>query len=265
MKTPGVKLRVVALPAEHGSWALVLEPIVLGLLLAPSRLGLCIALGSFACFLTRHPLKVVFGDRRRPHKLRRTALAGRLAIFYALVAASFFAVSMLFAQKRFLIPLLFALPFMLVQLAYDARGYGRKLLPELAGAIGVGAITTAIMIAARWPNSTAYALWFVVACRNAPTILYLRTRLSGRREEHTRAVNLVVLLVQLTALASVGVLAWWRLVPALAVVAFSVLALRAVVGLSSTDAPTPKKLGIAEFAFGALTIFAIAGGYALGW
>lgn len=41
-----VKLRTVALPAEHGGWGFLFEPIVLGLLLAPTGARCLGALGD---------------------------------------------------------------------------------------------------------------------------------------------------------------------------------------------------------------------------
>ena|SRR5438045_2599608 len=38
-RASSVRIRLVALPVEHGGWGLTLEPIALGLLLAPSEIG----------------------------------------------------------------------------------------------------------------------------------------------------------------------------------------------------------------------------------
>jgi len=43
-------IRAVALPAEHGGWALIIEPIALGLLVAPSITGLFIGAEALASF-----------------------------------------------------------------------------------------------------------------------------------------------------------------------------------------------------------------------
>ena len=266
MTTQPLKLRAAALPAEHGGWALVLEPIALGLLLAPSVAGLWISSAALSCFLARHPLKLALGDRRRGRRLRRTALAERFAAGYAIVATVCFALSISSGRKEFLIPILFAVPFMLVQLAYDALGHSRKLLPELAGAFGVGAIVTATTLARAWPKPSAYALWAIVAGRNIPTILYLRTRLNLRRHGKTSANMPIAIVAQLTALLIVALLSWWKLVPALAVLGFAILTIRAFIGLSRSKlAVAPKKLGIAEIAFGAFTVLTIAGGYLIRW
>ncbi|MFN8095814.1 MAG: YwiC-like family protein [Vicinamibacteria bacterium] len=57
--------RPSSLPAEHGGWGLLAEPIVLGLVLAPSAGGSCLALAALAAFLARHPLRLVLMDRRK--------------------------------------------------------------------------------------------------------------------------------------------------------------------------------------------------------
>ena len=86
----GVRIKTIALPAEHGGWGLVFEPVVLGLLLAPSIAGLYLALSAVGVFLARHPLTLVMLTRQR--ESARTALAKLFAAVYlAIGAASFIA------------------------------------------------------------------------------------------------------------------------------------------------------------------------------
>ncbi len=66
-----VRLRSVALPVEHGGWGLLLEPIALGLLVAPSLAGFCLSVAAAGAFLARHPLKLVMADRQRRRRLPR--------------------------------------------------------------------------------------------------------------------------------------------------------------------------------------------------
>jgi hypothetical protein len=74
------------------------------------------------------------------------------------------------------------------------------------------------------------------------------------------------MLMQVVALVVVIFLARKELVPALAIVAFVILAIRAVIGLLSLDTTVaPRKLGIAEFALGAFTVVTVTVGYSLGW
>jgi hypothetical protein len=61
-------------------------------------------------------------------------------------------------------------------------------------------------------------------------------------------------------------LAWLSVVPFLAMAALVILLLRALTGLArGARERTPKKLGLAEIGFGAMTVFSAAMGYAFGW
>jgi hypothetical protein len=71
--------------------------------------------------------------------------------------------------------------------------------------------------------------------------------------------------VQLFALFAVILLLYFRIAPALTIVVFAMLFVRAVTGLLNQNVPTPKKLGISEIVFGALTVLAVGAGYRLGW
>lgn len=259
------KIKAVALPAEHGGWALIIEPIVLGLLVAPSIRGLFISAAAFACFLARHPLKLALSDRRKRRILSRTSLADRFALLYTTVALLFFAIAIINGDRESLLPLFIAAPFVFVQLVYDSLGHSRKLIPEIAGAVAVGSISAAIALAGGWSRNTAYALWIIVACRHVPTILYLRVLLRRRRQRQPALANQAVMAVQLFALLAVILLLYFRIAPALTIVVFAMLFVRAVTGLLNQNVPTPKKLGISEIVFGALTVLAVGAGYRLGW
>jgi hypothetical protein len=223
-----------------------------------------ISAGAFACFLARHPIKVAIGDRRRHRVLRRTSFADRFALLYVTLAVAFFAFVVANTSKESLVPLVLAVPLVLVQLIYDGLGLSRKLTPEIAGALAVGSIATAIALAGGWTRTTAYALWVIVACRHVPTILYLRAVLSRRRGQQ-QAVNGPVIAVQLLALLVVLILFFFKIAPAFALLVFVVLFVRAVIGLFNQAAPTPKKLGISEIAFGAIAVVMIGAGYWFGW
>ena len=66
-------LRGVALPSEHGGWGLTLEPGLLGLLVAPSVAGACLAVAAVVAFVARTPLKLALVDRRRGRDVGRRA------------------------------------------------------------------------------------------------------------------------------------------------------------------------------------------------
>lgn len=265
MTQPATNVRAVALPAEHGGWALIIEPIALGLLVAPSMAGLLIGAGAFAAFLARHPLKLAVGDRRKKRILRRTALADRFALLYVTLAAVFFMFAVGILHRGFLLPFVIAGPLLLIQFLYDATGHSREAKAEVAGALAVGSISTAIVLAGGWSWPATFALWIIVACRHVPTILYLRVLLGRRRQKQRQAVKGSVIAVQLLPLIAVYLLLFFEIAPAVSMVVFAILFVRAVAGLFSRAEFTPKTLGISEIAFGTLAVLLVGAGYRFGW
>ncbi|MCU0465293.1 MAG: YwiC-like family protein [Anaerolineae bacterium] len=67
----------VALPSEHGGWSFLLEPLVLGLLVAGSPMGWVLAGAALCAFLAHQPLKIVLKDRLKGRRPPRTVLAER--------------------------------------------------------------------------------------------------------------------------------------------------------------------------------------------
>ena len=260
----GIRIRPVALPAEHGGWGLLCEPIVLGLLLAPSLAGLFLSVAAVGAFLARHPFKLAVYDWRRGRRTPRTALAERFAMLYVCVATLGLVLAIKSGGVGFLLPLLFAAPIAIIQLLYDSVGRSRTLPAELAGSISIGAVATAIAIAGGWPRPMAFGLWVILAARTVPTILYLRARL--RHLHRKPASPRVVIIVHLLASLMVFGLALAGVVPFLAVAALVILLLRAAIGFSESGKPvTAKKLGLRELGFGAMTVLAVVLGHFVGW
>jgi 4-hydroxybenzoate polyprenyltransferase len=256
-----VRIRPVALPVEHGGWGLLLEPIVLGLVIAPSLAGMFLSIAATGAFLARHPLRLVIADRKRGRRFPRTALAERFVLLYGLIAS----VGMLgalatAASFEFLLPLLIAAPFALIQIGYDAAARGRSLIPELAGSMAMAATAPALALAAGWPRPAAFALWIVLAARVVPAIIYVRARLAVMHGQ-PRAWRMALCLHAI-ALASVFALVWTGMLPRLAAVALLILFARAVYGLTGLDrATSAKSIGFREIGFGVMTVAAVAVGH----
>lgn len=140
------RLRSIALPAEHGSWGLTLEPILLGLLVAPSWGGVGLAIGAFGLFLLRWPLKVAQTSRKQK-RYARMRMALRFAGIYALLAAGGLLLGVWQAGWRPLLPLLPALPFGLIFFLYDTQNRSRSWQAELAGPVAFAATATSIALA----------------------------------------------------------------------------------------------------------------------
>jgi len=203
----GPRLRSVALPAEHGGWGLTLEPGLLGLLVAPSSAGFAIALAAMVAFLARTPVKLALVDRRRGRVLDRTRLATRVALAELAVLATLVLIAVTTAGAPFWAPLVVAAPLIGVEAWYDVRSRGRRLVPEVAGAVAVCSVAPMIVLADGGSAGPAYGLWLVLAARVATSIPHVRDRvaeLHGRPEVPRQSVVADGIAVALAAMA-VGV------------------------------------------------------------
>lgn len=172
--------RAVAIPAEHGGWGLTLEPGLLGLLVRPSAAGVLLALAAVVAFLVRTPLKLVAVDRLRGRRLPRTTLAARVAVGELVVLAALAGGAGALAGWRWVLPLLAAAPLLAVEAWFDVRSRGRRLAPELAGAVGVSAVAAAVALTGGAPVSLALAAWLVLAARVLTAIPSVRAIVLAR-------------------------------------------------------------------------------------
>lgn len=250
----GVRLKTIALPAEHGAWGLLFEPIALGLLVAPSIAGLYLALGAVGFFLARHPLTLVVLNRKRSSP--RTALARRFAILYLAIGTASFVAAFVFTQRAFLLPLLIASPFAVVQVVHDWTGRRRVLVSELAGAIAISSLATAIALGGSWPMKASFGLWIIMIARAVPAILYVRACLR-RVHASDDASPLPMIVAHVIAIAAAVVLAISNAASPWVIIALGLLAIRAVMGFAKAKALTAKQLGFGEIAFGAMTVIIV--------
>jgi hypothetical protein len=175
--------RAVAVPREHGGWGLTFEPGLLGFLLIPGVAGLCLAIAALVGFLARTPLRLVLVDHHRGRSLERTRMArwvmtGELVAFAALVTAA-----LELAKGRFWVPALVAGPFVITAFWFEMRSRGRRLVPELAGAVGVCSVVTMVVLSDGGGARLAVGAWLVLGARAVTSISHVRamiTRLHGR-------------------------------------------------------------------------------------
>lgn len=263
-QTGNVRWRSVALPTEHGGWGFISEPILLGLLLAPSWSGLALSFAAFAIFLLRQPLKIYLKDVRNERRAPRTIAAQQFVLIYAIIALAAGIITFAFLPALdALLPLLLALPFVVIQIAADVQNRSRTLLAELAGASATGAITSTIVLIHEWSFPLALGLWLALAIKSITAVLYVRARLRLERGK-PEAIRLAVVthvggFVILVTAAAGSVLVW------AAPIAMGVLITRAVVGLSPLRKPRPPKIiGIQEIGYGLFFNLFIGLGYILG-
>ena len=119
--TARVRLRSIALPTEHGGWGFTLEPILLGLLVAPTWAGFGLALATSSAFLARRPVKLVSTDLVRKRRLPRTRVALWFSLGYGAPALAGLAVAIATRNGPFWWPLIVAVPFAAVSLRAEGH------------------------------------------------------------------------------------------------------------------------------------------------
>lgn len=255
-------LKPLALPAEHGAWGFVLEPVLAVACLAPPLVTLALAATALGGFLLRHPLKLACGDLWRGRTYPRTRWALGLAAAYALATAGAALGLVSVAGPRALLALLLPLPLLALQFAWDVRQRGRELLPEALGTLAPGALAAGAMLSLGWSAERAGTLWALLALRGLASVVYVRARLRRSRGAPASrtwpwALHALALLVGLSC-ARLGLGPW------LAVAALAVLLLRSLHGLTLARTVRPQVVGFQEMGYGLGSALAIGLGYALG-
>jgi hypothetical protein len=260
-RAPTVRWRSVALPTEHGGWAFVIEPLLLGLILAPGLAGLSLSIGALAAFLLRQPLKIYIKDVRNQRLVPRTYAARRFMLLYgSITAIAGIATLLLIPSLDALLPLLFALPLFALQFTYDIRNQSRSVIAEIAGTLATGALASSIVMMHGWSLLPALGLWVVLAAKAVTAVLYVRSRLRLEREKSTSVglalgahAGAVILVLVTTASA----LTRWT-----ALLAIVILSIRAAVGLSAfRKVRPPKIIGMQEIAYSLIFLLLVALGY----
>jgi len=256
-------LKSIALPAEHGGWGFLLEPIILGLTAAFSTEAIGLSLAMLSVFLIHQPIKIAAKDRLKGHSAERTRWAERFVVVYGGIALVLFILLSSVSSARFLLPLGLALPLMLLQFRYDIQNKSRDLIPEISGALALGAIASSIAILDGLQTIPALALWLMMALRFVPAILYVRARLRLERGKPAAiaTANIAHVLAFILSMVFLAGGAFPIVVP----IGLGFLTLRSFWGLSSYRKPAsrPAVIGFQELFYGLLFAFVVGIGYAL--
>lgn len=251
-----VRITSVALPSEHGGWSLTLEPVLLGLLVAPTAAGALIGAAALFAFLTRTPLKLVAGDRLRGRTHPRTRLATRFALLYGTVTAlALLGAAFAGSPPATWWTLAAAAPLFGLQFAYDARARSRRLLPELAGTIGAGAFAASIAFAGGATAPVAMGLWLVMALRSAAAIPFVRVQLLRAKAKPMPAATVDATQTTMIGTAAAG---WWfGVIPVSALLALVALGLFHVLAVR-TKVPATPIIGAQQVVAGLTVVVATA-------
>lgn len=244
-----VSIKSVAIPAEHGGWGFLCEPLILGLLIAPSLAGIGIVLLMAAAFLLHQPFKIVVKDRRKGRVYERTRLAQQFLVIYGVIGVVGFGIAWVSASNpMWIIPLLTAAPFAVLQFAYELRNDGRNLVSEIVGALVLAASAPAILLAADREPLLAGLAWGALALRIIPSILYVRARL---RWTHGKTVRRQIPVILHLGVVGIGLLLWViGLANAAIFIAAGLLLARAIYGLYFSPPVAARVVGFQEVFFG---------------
>jgi hypothetical protein len=243
----------VFLPREHGSWFLVLEPLALGLLIAPSWAGGALAAATLSGFFARRPLKPAFA----PVPSARRQIARRTLAMWALLAGVGLWEAVILGGALALWPLAPAAMLGGWFLSLEMQGENRAAEAEVAGSTACAFVPAACATLAGASVITPLVLAALALARSVPAVLVVRASLRGRREGHTAWI--VPGLASLLACGALAALAWHHLVSPLAFVLGGLLLLRAAWLLSSLCPAWPaRRIGQAEGVWGIFYVILIA-------
>lgn len=250
--------RGVAMPTEHGGWALTAEPILYGLLVAFSWSGLAIGVGALLAFLVRTPVKLLAVDRRRGRHLERGQRARRVAIVEMVLLGVLGLTAISSAGWSWLIPVAIALPLVGVEFWFDVRSRSRRLVPELCGAVGVSATAAAIIVAGDGSARSAAAAWLILAGRVAASIPFVRAQI--QRLRHTGASLWVADSMQMVGVGVALVAVAVDFPVVLGAVAVVMLAIAQAVWMRRSPVPPAVRIGICQMLLGVAVVVAAAVG-----
>ena len=257
-----MRIRSIALPTEHGGWGFTLEPILLGLLVAPSAAAWELSVAALGIFLARRPVKILSTDLVRRRWLPRSRIALAFALLYGGLALAGTVGAFFTAEGPFWIPVLVAIPFALVALRADAQSKNRALIPELSGSIAMGATVSAIALGSGWDLGPAFGLWLVLAARDVAAIVLVRGQIRGLKGRPTGASTIYA--VQAACIGVVAIAAIVDIAPGLAVVAIALVGVVAAVSLNRPPVEA-RVIGWTQMGVGLMVVLVTAAGVHLGW
>jgi hypothetical protein len=195
-------------------------------------------------------------DYRRGRRLERSVLARRVGAVELVVIAALGAAALIAVGWQWLVPVAAALPLFAVELWFDVRSRGRRLVPELCGAIGMGAVAAAIVIAGDGSGRLAAGAWLILAARSVGAIPFIRTQIARlhRGTTSTRSSDLFQLLA--VALAAVAVVVERDMALGASVVVM-IVALQ-LMWVRRSPVPPAKVLGLRQMALGFTLVVATA-------
>ncbi len=248
-KKSAVSIKSVAMPAEHGGWGFLLEPILLGMLVLPSAAGFAISIAAIGFFLLHQPLKIIIKDRQRGRVFARTRLAQRFAVGYGATALISIIITFWLAKGIFWLPPLLVTPLVIAQFYFESRNQGRSLWSEIFAAAILASIAPSVILAGGGDALTAALAGLLILLR-IPAIIYVRTRIDWLHRKATSSIP--ALSTHLIAVAITAVLWAGSFIGISALIGTLILLARAIYGLVMRSEKSMKAVGFKELFYGLL-------------
>lgn len=246
--------KTLRLPREHGAWAMLYVPFVLGALVAGgfNLPALLLLVAASAMFISRESLLVWWRARRRG---RESGNAGRMLLVYLLIAALFGAPLIFFYRLYLLIPLALAGTALLIFNGREgAQMEDRSITNEVLAicAMTLTAPAAYYVVRGTW-DATAFWLWALSALFFASSVYYVRLRvlsLSERRQEARRQVWQQCVLYHGSLLAALLALGLTGRLHLFVLIAFTPVLLRTFLELiNPSNRVNFKRAGLLELAW----------------
>jgi len=247
-------LKTVALPKEHGSWALTFEPLILALIVGYSLPGLFLFFGAAFAFLAHQPVRILLT------KKNHSKLAATFLLIYGIPAAFFMILFLRLVSWNTALPLLLALVLMFLYLIAEYFNLHRKLLTEMMASVAMGLIALSIVINGGWNWPEAFPFLILLYLRSLSTTLYVHYRLKLERKQPVSTFWSEIW--QVLTLIIAFLLYFKSNLPWLAFLSILILGIRGIYGLSAWRKPmTVKQIGLAEFFYGLIFVTLSSIGY----
>ncbi|MEZ5255434.1 MAG: YwiC-like family protein [Ilumatobacteraceae bacterium] len=189
-------------------------------------------------------------DLFRGRFLPRTRLAAIVSGVEVIALAGAAVGAWALSSHPFWLPIVIAIPLVAIELWFDMRSRSRRLLPELAGSIGIAAVAASIILVGGRDGRLAAAVWLVLAARSIATIPFVRIQIRRLRRGSDSRSN-QGLFQGSSAFAVLACLA--ALVSEFAVI-LGTLTIVAVIGRQygwlGTEVPPAKKIGMQQLVVG---------------
>ena len=257
--------RTLKLPREHGAWAMLYVPFVLGVAVA-GRVSLPVLLllvATTALFISRESLLGWWRARSRGRRTQASEQTGRLLLVYFAIVAAGGAPLILVYKLYWLLPL--ALIGFAVLAANGKQGTDfkdRTIQSEVMAIIGLTMTAAAAYYVAHgaW-NQTALWLWALSAAYFASSVFYVKlcvTGLHAKQAADRQRARWQCAGYHSFLLASLLALALTRSLPLFALVAFApVLARTGWSLLKPARTLDLKRIGIAEIVYSVIFLIFI--------